>query len=440
MQDIQIQFTDKEITPWGGMVLLKKMLDQTGFSHQIPTISDLPQPGSNRGYKPQTIIEAFLVSIWCGANRFLHTEITRHDSVLTKIFGWKQAPAQDAYKRYFGKFTQAINQKVFNKLYSWFFNELKFDNFTIDFDSSVLTRYGEQQGAKVGYNAQKPGRKSHHPLMAFIDDCNMIANLWLRPGNTGASSNFINFLEDTIEKLRSKKIGLLRADSGFFSESTCEYLEDKGINYIISTKFYSSIKHSIARAKTWQYLDEGIEISEEIFKCPGWKKPRRIVIIRQKIETRPKATGKKVSLFGEEIEHGAYRYSCFITNLELPAAIVWRCYRGRANAENRIKELKYDFGFDSFNLNDFFATEAALNFAMLAYNFMSLFRQFIINSKTQQRLSTLRFKVFAIGAYLIKDGRNVVLKLSLTLKRREWFSGLWDSCKQFSLPVKFSNA
>lgn len=37
------------------------------------------------------------------------------------------------------------------------------------FDSSVLTRYGEQEGAARGYNPSKPGRKSHHPLMAFVD-------------------------------------------------------------------------------------------------------------------------------------------------------------------------------------------------------------------------------------------------------------------------------
>jgi IS4 transposase len=69
---------------------------------------------------------------------------------------------------------------------------------------------------------------------------------------------------------------------------------------------------------------------------------------------------------------------------------IWRLYRGRANAENRIKELKYDFGFDSFNLKDFFATEAALTFAMIAYNLMALFRTFILQEKTQKTLSTLR--------------------------------------------------
>ena len=87
-------------------------------------------------------------------------------------------------------------------------------------------------------------------------------------------------------------------------------------------------------------------------------------------------------------------------------------------------------------MQNFFATEAALNMVMIAYNLMSLFRQFIIGSQTQQRLSTLRFQVFAIGAYLIKDGRDVVLKLVLTLKRREWL----NNSKQLSIPVKVPNA
>ncbi len=40
--------------------------------------------------------------------------------------------------------------------------------------------------------------------------------------------------------------------------------------------------------------------------------------------------------------------------------------RGRADCENRIKELKYDFAADSFNMKDFWATEATLNTVMLA--------------------------------------------------------------------------
>ena len=47
--------------------------------------------------------------------------------------------------------------------------------------------------------------------------------------------------------------------------------------------------------------------------------------------------------------------------------MVWTMYRGRADCENRIKEIKEDFGFDNFNIQDFAATEAALNFVVVAY-------------------------------------------------------------------------
>ncbi|MDR0296144.1 MAG: transposase [Prevotellaceae bacterium] len=35
-------------------------------------------------------------------------------------------------------------------------------------------------------------------------------------------------------------------------------------------------------------------------------------------------------------------------------------YCPREDAENRIKEIKHDFGSDSFNFNGFYVTEAAL--------------------------------------------------------------------------------
>ena len=59
----------------------------------------------------------------------------------------------------------------------------------------------------------------------------------------------------------------------------------------------------------------------------------------------------------------------------LPGQEVWRLYRGRADCENRIKELKYDLAADSFCLRDLWVTEAALSMVMVAYNLMSLFRQ-----------------------------------------------------------------
>ena len=435
--EFDISYTSKEITAWGGMVFLKQMLEKIGFRKLVENNSDLPVSGSNRGYKTVTIVEGFITSIWCGANRFLHTEVTRHDAALGKIFQWKNTPGQDTYKRFFSKFSQATNQKVSDYFYSWFFENVKFDNFTLDIDSSVMTRYGEQEGAKKGYNPSKRGRSSHHPLIAFIAEVKLVANMWLRSGNTSSANNFLSFLEDTLSKLKNKTIGLIRLDSGFFQSNILDYLEEKIMNYVVAVKFSQPIQRLIHSCENWIILDTGIEICEQIYQSDSWQKPRRIVVVRQRIKDRPKAPGKQLVLFAEEEIYRNYRYSAYVTNLNLPAAEIWRLYRGRGDAENRIKELKYDFGFDSFNLNDFFATEAALTFAMIAYNLMSLFRMFVLQEKTQKTLSTLRYRTFAIGAYFEKVNDRLVLKIALNKKRRAWFSGLWNFSNGYQFPFQF---
>ena len=433
--ELKIEYTDKELTPWGGMVLLKKLIERTGINEELGHLR-LPLQGSNRGYDPIQLINNFWVSIWSGASRYEHLEVTRQDPVIQKMFGWKHMAGHKAFQRYFKKFTQSKNNEVFTALFQWFFKQIQFDNYTLDVDSTILTRYGNQEGATKGYNPNKRGRNSHHPLVAFIAEARMAVNFWLRSGNSYTANNFFNFIENTFERLEGKTIGLFRADSGFFDKKILEYLENriKPINYIVAAKFYRPLKLAIAQAKTYLKVDDGIEITETMYQAPGWKHARRIIIVRQEIRQRPKASGKQLRLFGEEEMYNNYRYSCFVTNLTLPAKSIWDLYRNRADAENRIKELKEDFGAESFNVKDFFATEAALNFVMIAYNLMSLFRQVILQSHAQHQLKTLRYRVFAIGSYIVNNGNEKILKLSLAMKRREWFNGLWENSQLMSWP------
>jgi hypothetical protein len=281
-----------------------------------------------------------------------------------------------------------------------------FDNFTMDIDSSVLTRYGDQQGAKKGYNKHKPGRNSHHPIIAFIADVEMVANFRLRPGDAHTANNFKAFLEEIFRFIGDKKIGLLRLDSGFYSQEIFDYLEggETPVHYIIAAPMYQPIQRKIATGRTWLHLSEGIEIMEFEYKAEDWTSPRRMIAVRQKIKTRPKATGKQLSLFADDWEISGYRYSCYVTNLGLPPAEVWRLYRGRANCENRIKELKYDYGLDKMNEQSFGGTEASLILMTISYNFMSLFKQLVIGGKTRNRLST-----------------------ALQMQRRAWIKKLWEA-------------
>ncbi len=100
-----------------------------------------------------------MLSVWCGANRFEHGG----SPATTRCCGVSFMANFKAVMRLFRKFTQATNGHVFERLYGWLFAQRAVDRLTLDLDSTVMTRYGRQEGAARGYNPAKPGRLSHIP-------------------------------------------------------------------------------------------------------------------------------------------------------------------------------------------------------------------------------------------------------------------------------------
>ena len=135
MGSLQLQFVDTEITAWGGLAILKNLMDQSGFLSKLAELP-LPAQGSNRGHSPIQIITQFMASLWCGANRYAHLDVSRFDTTIQKLFGWDRMPEHKAFQRYFQKFSMyETHEKIFGELYRWFFSNLAFDNFTLDIDS-----------------------------------------------------------------------------------------------------------------------------------------------------------------------------------------------------------------------------------------------------------------------------------------------------------------
>ena len=308
--NFELRFTDKEITPWGGMALMKRMLDHLGFEQALKQ-AGLPAPGSNRGYAPEQLITQFMLSVWCGANRFEHGEVTRHDAVLQRIFGFARMANFKATMRLFLRFTPGSNEGVMDHLYRWLFGNIAIDGLTLDLDSTVMTRYGCQQGAAKGYNPAKRGRLSHHPLMAFVAQTQMVANCWLRPGNAGTANNVQGFLANTLHRLGGKKVALVRADSGFGDNAFLDDLEAQQLHYTIALRQTQPLQRALVDAAHeghgwWVLQDErgraidGIELTRFRYQASSWSKPRWVTGIRQHIEKRDAPKGKTLHLFADE--------------------------------------------------------------------------------------------------------------------------------------------
>ena len=433
-----IEYSDDKVTAWGGFSTMHQFSKKIKLRQFLQTLP-IPKSTSNNRYEVEDIVESFLLSVWLGCYKFSHTHVLRLDDTLKKIFGWKQIPSDTSYKRFFKKFNQGINNEVFPTIQQWFFEQLRFDNYALDLDSTAIPRYGKQEGNHIGYNPTKRGRPSHHPLFAFLGNERMVVNSWLRSGDTASAHQCLDFLNETISILRDKKIGLLRADSGFASDPIFTHLEKEPINYVIAAKMHAGLQHKIKGVKTWNAIGYGIWISEIEYKATKWEKTRRVVVVRQSVAIRPEATGKKLKLFDDTEYYEQYRYHGFYTNQTLPAKQIWEQYKGRGDCENRIKELKYDFALEGFNLQEFYATEAALRMVNLAYNLISLFRQISSEKPKQQRLQTLRLNCYAVGAWMTKRGNSQVLKMAVPIKKRKWMDGIFAKLDELDLPLSIQS-
>jgi len=181
----------------------------------------------------------------------------------------------------------------------------------------------------------------------------MVANFWLRPGNTSSSNNILEFLESTLRHRGNKTIELLCADNGFFDDAVMKFLVDKSIAFIISARWNQPLQQAIiSRCKFW-IIEPIWEVGEISYQAQGWTQARRIVVVRQSIKERAQAPDKTLRLFADDPEVQGWRYGLMVTSLALPSLQIWRLYRGRGGCENRIKELNTDFGLDSVNMAEF---------------------------------------------------------------------------------------
>lgn len=145
------------------------------------------------------------------------------------LAGKKGMPDQSTLSRFFRKYDRHHSTDIFTELNKWWFSTIQKGYLTVDFDFTVITRYGEQEGVAVGYNPKKQGRGSHHPILAFVNELNMVAHATLRPGNAVSKSDFEPFLEQTIDIIGVDKIALARLDSAFYSNDVMTQFESKEV-------------------------------------------------------------------------------------------------------------------------------------------------------------------------------------------------------------------
>ena len=414
---VRIEYTDKPVSGWGGLILAARFFDGLRLREWLGRAVPDGRRSNNRIPVVDQVLSLFC-TVLTGGRRFSHVERMRTDEVIRGILGVERIPSSTSLTRYFGGFvrsqvehlSEVLGRLVLGRMAPVAGGEV------LDLDSTVFERYGEQEGSLKGHNPRKHGRPSHHPILVMLANSRRILHAWLRSGNTGTARGMTAFLTECLARLpEGFAVGAVRADSGFFVHEFLEELERLSLDYAIAVRVNPLVRKFVLRISNWRVFGEGLEVGETLYEVPSWKRPRRLVVVREEVRKRPKARGREL------FEMPDYKIHVVMTSLSIPGEEVWRFYNGRADSENRLKELKYDFGADGFCLDSFDGTEAVFRLICFLYNLMADFKETVLGDAARQ-LGTVRHHVFVTGAILGQDGRRKVLRLGLRGKWRTRFA------------------
>jgi hypothetical protein len=275
----------------------------------------------------------------------------------------------------------------------------------LDLDSTVVTVFGRQEGAAVGYNPRYRGKRSYDPLLCLEANSAFLWDTELRSGNAGTWAGSVELLASCFLSVPSDIRELrVRADAGFGFDPVLTVLEQRATEYAVVARMTASLKRVLGTLR-YQRLNARWEIAEVEHQPSDWKQARRCIVARRRIEeTEPEPT-----LFTLE----RYLYRAWISNLPLSAAGVWHFYEGRAGMEPHIRELREDFALRRIPTRAFAANALYLEVIRLAYNLVTAFQRTCLPEPWQNlTLTKLRYKLFWLPAELTRPQNRPTLRLA----------------------------
>lgn len=412
---LNVERTEKALTTHGGFAAFASFLNRSGIIEKLVATCPITRT-SNNATPVRDILLSFILTCIVEGRRFRHLRYIQNDAVIAKVFKLKDGVCgEDTVRRFFIEIDSDAGKKWLDGVYTILHTALP-KQFIIDWDSTVTTRYGDQEGVEVGYNPMKPGRGSHHPLIATVAGLRMCLTLSLRPGNSHTAAGMTDAMEDLLARLPSdRRPFITRGDIGFSGDPILRWFEEgKGKPYyVFKLKKSSRVLEAVHAVSEEQW--EGARsfgammVTERSLQLTTWEKPRRVIIGRRLIQREtPEESG---TLFGV----CSYEFSVIVTNLTNEQCEAWQIvelYQGRADCENIFDELKNQWGLAGFCSQREHVTELAARFTVLSYNIWSLFARFF-GGKNHKEAQTSRREVLLFPAQLTESGRERTLQISV---------------------------
>jgi hypothetical protein len=414
-RNVRIACNHRGLTHYGGVF----------FFHEFTRVLQLRDflarhlryPRRNQRYTLSQMTLALVYPILLGLGRIETASFLRANGTFQYLTGLPDYPDPQTLRRFlrgapddFRHQLHRINDRLQQQFIHWPEHRSRL---ILDLDSTVVTVFGRQERAEVGYNPRYRGKRSYNPLLCLEANSSLLWDTELRPGNAGTWEGSVELLATCLASLPTDARELrVRADAGFGYNPVLDILEARPAQYAVVARLTSGLKCKLGGLR-YERANSRWQLAELEYRPQGWSNSRRFVVALRPIEeAEPEPT-----LF----HLARYLYRAWVTNLPLTPAGVWHFYDGRAGMEPRICELREDFAMRKIPTRGFAANALYLEVIRLAYNLVTTFQRTCLPKEWQDlTLSTLRYRLFWLPGELTRPQHRPTLRLADAPAIQSW--------------------
>ena len=429
-----VSFDNDSTTAFGNYSSLATFKEAIGFE-EILSDHITPLKHWNSTYSTVDLFDMLVDACLLGQTRFNHTSALRFDPGYLKIKGLERFASERRFRDLMSRciLTTLKELRTINQHLIRLRSQLEGPKCVcLDFDDSVITLFGEQERAEVGYNPRYHGRPSLKAKLCFISDTSDLLHLRLYGGKSHILTDFDHFYQEALAQLPPNYVVTgVRGDCALMSEDTIEQFERDHLVYAVKMKIHPKLRTQILRIpeEEWEDVDDlgDISVTRMRYLTHGWTHAKELVVVRHRIDEKD----GQALLPGKEF----YRYQAIMSNIEGPAVEVWRWYNKRCQSENLIDEIKDGFGLSENSQHEIIRNQAFALVKTIAYNLMGWFKAVALPDEMKTcKAKTIRRQIICVSGNVVGRGwyryvrlapnealRYIVRKIKENLDRFLWF-------------------
>jgi hypothetical protein len=362
-------FEAKNLTAYGGLLPVATMLEKLGFRQLVE--ETLTVKRKTKAMAMYQFVLAMVLACYVGFSRLYHLRFLEREPMLIGILAVLRLPPQSTFWRFLAALHLGVARQLLQvqrcmRVRVWEAAHVRLTEATLDTDTTVHTLFGNQMGARKSYNPKNRGKKSYQPILTFLAETKEYVTGALRTGDRPSGKEIAAHLDSAYAALPATvKTVYARADSGFYCWEAVQAYEKRNCRFILVARKTARLVEEL-KAADWKPSPRTDADGQcEFFYQPeGWGKAYRFLALRYAKKPEAADSPEQYQLF----DTPEYTYRVFVTNMDAPLDALVGFYRGRASAENLIKEANNDAGLAAHPSKRWMMNANWFQIVMLAYN------------------------------------------------------------------------